>query len=132
MTQSPQPNLDPRLSGGFPAEALESLELWCQNTRTKIELDNFLRDGKTTAEVAVVRVYDDAVGVTRKVLKHCPPPEGGVSLDARKYKDAETANEKFTHAHLARLDNFITDGHGGIFLLMEWRGGGARNYRPLT
>lgn len=131
MTQPPEPTLDPRLSGEFPAGALESLDLWCQNTRTRIELDSFLRGGKTTAAVAVVRVYD-AVRVTRKVLKHCPPPEGGVSLDARKYEDAETANQKFTDAHLAILDKFITDGHGGIFLLMEWRGGGSRNYRPLT
>ena len=131
MTQPPQPTLDPRLSEEFPAGALESLDHWCQNTRTRIELDSFLRGGKTTAAVAVVRVYDGA-GDTRKVLKHCPPPEGGVSLDARKYEDAQAANEKFTHAHLAKLDNFITDGNGGIFLLMEWRGGGSRDNRPLT
>ena len=131
MPQPPEPTLDSRLSQEFPARALENLELWCQNTRTRIELDTFLRGGKTTAEVAAVRVYDGK-GVTKRVLKHCPPPEGGVSLDARKYEDAETADEKFTQAHLAKLDKFILDGDGGIFLLMEWRGGGSRNYRPLT
>jgi hypothetical protein len=131
MTQPPRPTLDPQLSGEFPAAALESLDHWCQNTRTRIELDSFLRGGKTTAAVAVVRVYD-TVNVTRKVLKYCPPPEGSVSLDAQKYEDAETASKKFADAHLAKLDKFIPDGHGGIFLLMEWRGGGSRDYRPLT
>lgn len=131
MTQPPRPMLDPQLREDFPAGALESLDTWCQNTRTRIELDSFLRGGKTTAAVAVVRVYD-AVAVTRKVLKHCPPPEGGVSLDAQRYTDAESANEKFAHAHLAKLESFVPDGHGGIFLLMEWRGGGSRDYRPLT
>jgi hypothetical protein len=131
MTQPPQPTLDPQLSEEFPAAALASLDVWCQNSGTQVVLDGFLRGGKTTAEVAVVRVYEGG-DPKRKVLKHCPPPEGGVSLDARKYKHAETANEKFTEAHLAKLDKFITDGLGGIFLLMEWRGGGSRNYRPLT
>ena len=131
MTQPPEPTLDAKLSREFPAGALESLDHWCQNTRTKIELVNFLHGGKTAAAIAVVRVYDAAGDVTGKVLKHCPPPERGVSLDARKYEDAETASKKFADAHLAKLDKFILDGRGGIFLLMEWRGGGSRNYRPL-
>jgi hypothetical protein len=131
MTQPLQPTLDPQLSREFPAGALESLDHWCQNTRTRIELVDFLHGGKTTAAIAVVRVYDTA-GVTRKVLKYCPSPEGGVSLDARQYEDAETANKKFADAHLAKLDKFILDGRDGVFLLMEWRGGGSRNYGPLT
>jgi len=68
----------------------------------------------------------------RKVLKHCPPPEGGLSLDALKYGDAKNANEKFAQAHLAALDMYVPDGRGGIFLIMEWRGGGSQNYLPLT
>jgi hypothetical protein len=131
MTQPPQPKLAPRLGKEFPAEAYKNLELWCLSTRTSIELKGFLRGGKTAAQVAVVRVYDGK-GVTIKVLKHCPPPEGGFSLDAQKYIDAQSANEKFTQDHLARLDHFVPDGHGGNFLLMEWRGGGSRNYRSLT
>lgn len=131
MTQPPRPTLDSRLSDGFPARALESLDHWCQISRTEIQLVNYLRGGKTAAAVAVVRVYESGK-VTRKVLKYCPPPEGGVSLDARKYTDAEAADRRFADAHLARLDKFIQDGNGGIFLLMDWRAGGSRDYRPLT
>ena len=133
MSQPPQPMLDQKFSAEFPEGTAESLDLWCQNTRTRIELERFLAGGKTTAKVAVVRVYDGQ-GPTRKVLKHCPPPEGGagVSLDARKYRDAESANVRFTQAHVAKLDVFVPDGHGGIFLLMEWRGGGSKNHQPLA
>ena len=135
MSQPPQPMLDRKFSDEFTAGMTDSLELWCRNTPTptRIELLRFLAGGKTTAKVAVVRVYDHR-GVTIRVVKHCPRPEGGagVSLDARKYHDAESASQKFTQAHLAKLDEFVPDGNGGIFLLMEWRGGGSRNHQPLT
>jgi len=58
MAQRPDPMLDRRLSEEIPGEALENLEVMCQNSRMRIELERFLHDGKTDAEVAVVTVSD--------------------------------------------------------------------------
>lgn len=133
MTQQPDPMVDEGLRERIPGEALNNLEAWCQNERVKIELEEFLPGGKTRAEVAIVMVYTEkGPSPRRDVLKHCPPPEGGLSLDAAKYNDAKNADQKFAGAHLAALDMHAQDGRQGIFLLMEWRGGGARKYVPLT
>jgi hypothetical protein len=133
MTQQPDPMVDEGLRGRIPGEALNNLEAWCQNERVKIELEGFLSGGKTRAEVAIVMVYaEKGPSPRRDVLKHCPPPEGGLSLDAATYNDAKNADQKFAGAHLAALDMHAQDGRQGIFLLMEWRGGGARKYVPLT
>jgi hypothetical protein len=131
MSQPSKPVLDQRLGEEMPAAALENLAVWCKNTRTRIELDYFLGGGKTAAAVALVRLYD-VKGLRRRVLKHCPPPEGGVSLDAQRYRDAEAANKAFTRDHLATLDEFVPDRNDGIFLLMKWRGGGFGRLEPLT
>ncbi len=133
MTQQPDAMVAEGLRGRIPGEALDSLEVWCRNERVTIELERFLSGGKTRAEVALVKVYGaKGPGYRRDVLKHCPPPEGSLSLDAAKYIDAKNADQKFARSHLAALNSFIPDGHQGIFLLMEWRGRGERNFLPLT
>jgi hypothetical protein len=130
MAQEPQWIVDPGLSQRFPAEALKSLESWCRGKGTSIELESFLGGGKTEAEVAVVRTWDGRPA--KRVLKYCPSPEGDVSLDAQRYRNAQAANENFTREHLARMVEFIPDRDDGVFLLMEWRGGGDENYQPLA
>lgn len=130
MAQEPQWIVDPSLSPRFPSDALKSLESWCRGKGTSIELESFLSGGKTDAEVAVVRTWDGRPA--KRVLKYCPSPEGDVSLDAQRYRNAQAANDNFTREHLARMVEFIPDRDGGVFLLMEWRGGGDENFQPLT
>jgi hypothetical protein len=134
MEQWTRSMLDPRLNEHLTDQEFATLLTWCENARCAIRLVQWLGGGNTQAQLAAVLI-NDGYPQRKAVLKYCPS-RSGVPRDFLAFNEASKSGPPgFAKEHLVGMDPAtdkpIPNGSDGLFLLMEWRGGGRDNYDTM-